>query len=235
MSIIRIPFPNAAPVNITDWEKNVDVTEFNSYGINSAVDYNFDSDTVKQGVRIMVAGTVYLVSSDEAITGTPSDYVKITPAGATAAAAYVVDLTGVSWNSVYNFYTDISGNAYLFNEAKAIYNGVLLEAHTIVGKIAEDGYFSGLLKADTINEKTTNHGVSVNATTGEFIRTKILSKAVSGTSVTITHGLTASKIRGISASVIGSIDIITLTSTTIIVSFSLSITSTCYLTINYID
>lgn len=118
MALTLVPFPASAPTAITDWEKAIDIMEFNTLGVQGASQFNFSSNTIKQGTRIMIGGSVYLADADTAITGTPSDYVKITPAGATASAAYVSSLTGVSWNSVWNFWEDGSGNAYLFNEMK---------------------------------------------------------------------------------------------------------------------
>ncbi len=163
MSITRIDFPNAAPVDITDWEKIIDVAEFNTLGINNPVNWDFSSNTVKQGIRIIIGGTIYQVVTSEAITGTPSDFVKITPAGATAAAAYVASLAGVTWNSVYNHYEDVSGNAYLFNESKQF----LATPHTEVGKFAQLMYSSEIDSgsAPLVLNKTNGQQVGIGNVT----------------------------------------------------------------------
>ena len=140
MSIDRVDFPNAAPIDITDWEDIIDVAEFNTLGTHNPVDWDFAGNTVKQGVQIMIGGSIYLSTTSTAVTGTPSDFVKITPSGSTAAAAYVSSLSGVTWNSVWNFYEDGSGNAYLFNEAKQVAEGVVSSPKTVVGAYAEHAY-----------------------------------------------------------------------------------------------
>jgi hypothetical protein len=99
----------------------------------------------------MIGGTLYLATTATAITGTPSDFVKITPSGATAAAAYVTNLTGVTWNSVWNFYEDVSGNAYLFDEAKQVSLGVITSPKTILGLFAKGAYILDLNVANNVN------------------------------------------------------------------------------------
>lgn len=164
MSIDLVPFPNSAPVDLTDWEKMVDVTEYNSLGTHGQNWWDFSSNTLKQGVRIMIGGSLYLVSSAEAITGTPSDYVRVTPSGSTASAAYVSSLSGVSWNSVWNFYEDGSGNAYLFDEAKA----ELSTPRTEVGRFAQLMYSgeidsgSGPLVINGTNGRNTLIGTTLD-------------------------------------------------------------------------
>jgi hypothetical protein len=73
---------------------------------------------------------VYRADADEAITGTASKYVRITPAGASASAAYVSSLAGVSWNNQYNGYYDASGNLYIFDESRALYDGAVATVKT---------------------------------------------------------------------------------------------------------
>jgi len=70
-----------------------------------------------------MGGTVYHSTAATAIGGGASAYIKLTPSGdgSTLAADYVADLTGVTWNSTYNGYYDISGNAYVFDELDAYY------------------------------------------------------------------------------------------------------------------
>ena len=70
---------------------------------------------VKQGSLFNVGGILYVADADTAISGTEitSLAVKITPSGATASASYVSSLTGVTWNSAYKGWYDISGNLYV--------------------------------------------------------------------------------------------------------------------------
>ena len=134
MALNRVAFPNVNPVDLTDWAKMIDLIEALSLKINLPVDYDFSGDTIKKGTIIMIGGTIYLADSDTAITGSTSDFVKITPSGATATAAYVANLSGVSWNDTYNFYEDVSNNAYIFDEAKAFLVGTYTDPQTVIGR-----------------------------------------------------------------------------------------------------
>ena len=140
MALNRVDFPNVNPVDLTDWAKMIDLIEALSLKINVPVDYDFSSNTIKKGTVIMIGGTIYLADSDTAITGTPSDFVKITPSGAIAAAAYVASLSGVTWNDTYNFYEDVSNNAYIFDETKVVAAGTVTDPKTIMGKFAYNGW-----------------------------------------------------------------------------------------------
>lgn len=86
---------------------------------------------VKKGSLFNIGGAMYIADADTNITGTASDYVKITPAGATASASYVANLTGVTWNTAYNGYYDGTGNLYIFDEAKALSSGAISTIYTI--------------------------------------------------------------------------------------------------------
>lgn len=92
---------------------------------------------IKAGTVILIGGVLYKATTDTAITGTASSYVKITPSGATASAAFVANLTGVTWNDAYGGYYDGSGNLHVFDEGLAVSSGALASAKT------ELGYSSG--------------------------------------------------------------------------------------------
>lgn len=137
MSIILIEQTESVPINDLSWTKVLNTDKFYNLGVSNPVDYDFSGDTLKKGVLINIGGSNYSVTADEAITGTVSPYVKITPSGSTASASFVTDLTGVSWNDTYNFYEDVSGNAYIFNEALS----GISNPRTVIGKFAEDAHF----------------------------------------------------------------------------------------------
>lgn len=118
-----------APASLADYVAQNDKIE-TSY-LNGQNKIPFASDLILQGSVFNIGGSIYRADSDTAITGVASDYVKITPAGATASAAYVTDLTGVTWNQAYNGYYDIGGNLYIFDEGKAMYAG---EIAAVVGR-----------------------------------------------------------------------------------------------------
>lgn len=138
MSIILVEQTQSAPINDNSWERLYETDKFYNLGINNPVDYNFDSDTVKKGVLITIGGSNYETTADTDITGTASDYVKIDMS--TLLPSYVTDLTGVTWNDTYNYYADATGNAYIFNEPKAVYSGTVTSPKTLLGKFAENAY-----------------------------------------------------------------------------------------------
>lgn len=141
MAIILVPQPGATPSSLTDWTNSVESLKQYNLSVNDPVDYDFSGNTIKKGVLITIGGSNYYCNADTAITGTPSDYVKITSAG---VASYVSDLTGVSWNDTYNFYADVSGNAYIFNEAKA---GLV---KTKIGAFANNAYFGNITQTSGV-------------------------------------------------------------------------------------
>ena len=142
MAITKIEFPNSTPSSITDWERSVSMHEYLSYSLNNPISWDFSSNTVKKGVMIQIGGSVYLVDADTAITGTASNYVRITPSGTTATAAYVSSLTGVTWNDAFNFYNDGSGNAYLFDEMQAVADNVITSPKLLGGWISDNPRFN---------------------------------------------------------------------------------------------
>jgi len=137
MAISRVSIPTpSAPVAVSDYVAQNDqlaamVQAFTGRSI-------VDGSTIHAGTAMMIGGVLYKATSDTAISGTSSDYVKITKSGdaLTATASFVSSLAGVSWNHVYGQYQDSSGNMYLFDEAKAIYVGAISTAYTMQGQIS---------------------------------------------------------------------------------------------------
>lgn len=98
----------------------------------SAVPLQVRDGIIPQGVVLQIGGVVYRGDSDTTISGTESPYVRVTPDGATASVSYVADLTGVTWNPLYNGYYDGESPArlYLFNEQLAILAGEMSAVRT---------------------------------------------------------------------------------------------------------
>lgn len=84
---------------------------------------DFINDNVLKGAVFQIGDAIFYADADTAISGTPSNYVQLTPGASTAAAAYVANLTGVTWSDTYNGYYDGSGNLYVFDELLAYANG----------------------------------------------------------------------------------------------------------------
>ena len=129
MAINRISFPSSTPASLTDWSNAVAIIQ--AYANNFEGNIRISGSNVVKGAAFSIGGVYYLADADTAISGTASDYVRITPAGATASAAFVASLTGVTWNSAYNGYYDGSGNLYVFDEIKAYYENDITTLHTI--------------------------------------------------------------------------------------------------------
>ena len=124
MAIILKTAPVDPPLANDDWTRTQDLITMLFLGNNGPILRVVGGNIVKGSV-FQIGGAIYYANSDTAITGSASDYVKITPSGATASASYVADLSGVSWNDEYNGYVDVSGNLYIFDEAIAISDGEL--------------------------------------------------------------------------------------------------------------
>lgn len=182
---------------------------------------NFDSDLILEGSIFNIGGSVYRADADTAITGVASDYVKITPAGATASAAYVSNLTGVTWNSAYNGYYDVGGNLYLFDEGKALYNAQIatvfgryamqqksgdvycgrdlyLKRHlTISGNIVGNALISGLSTIGGTLGVTGAETAASHKNDNVFLKWKLFTGNLDGNGdANFAHGITVTKIIG---------------------------------------
>ena len=147
MAINKVPYPTT-PVPVSDdWARVVNVLQTNYLEIENKIKIDFGNDNVLKGAVFNIGGAVYLADSDTAITGTASDYVKLTPGTSTATAAYVSSLSGVTWNDTYNGYYDVSGNLYVFNEVKARAEGGITD---VQGRFVEHDRDGGIyLDAET--------------------------------------------------------------------------------------
>jgi hypothetical protein len=135
-NIVRIPAAATTPAAVSDYQKQNDLLYvFGLWGM-GAFPLDLTNNKVVKGAIFNVGGVVYKASADETITGTPSNYVKLTPisAGAECSAVYVANLSGVSWSDTYNGYVDGSGNLYLFDELLALAAGAVTSPKTFIGR-----------------------------------------------------------------------------------------------------
>jgi hypothetical protein len=86
------------------------------------------SGQIRVGATFNIGGAIYLATSPESITGTPSEFVRLVPDGSECTAEYAANLTGVAWNDTFSGYYDVSGNYYIFDEGKAIADGLISTA-----------------------------------------------------------------------------------------------------------
>lgn len=217
MALTRIDNPTpSAPEALADYVQILAVAnaaQLQALRGNSHSCIDFANNFAREGVVFYVAGVLYKAVTDQAIGGTPSKYVKITPSEATAAIDYVASLAGVSWNDAQSGYYDGSGNLYVFDEARAVYDGVVSAGKTLAGQIA---YIAGAL---FVKAGITMAGALGGATTGNFsgiitasggitensvtMRRKIINIGDWNMDTTITknvaHGLTLANIRSAQA------------------------------------
>lgn len=128
MAIEKITAPSAVPASIADWEAVLDIQAALLLAVQGAE--RIVGSNVVKGAVFLVGGATYLATADTAITGSASDYVKLTVSldGLTLEPSYVADLTGVTWDSANNGYYDASGNLYVFDELKALSLGTITTA-----------------------------------------------------------------------------------------------------------
>ena len=126
----------------------------------------FVSTNVPQGATFQIGGVIYYGSTDTVITGTPSNYVKLTPnvgdSGATCDAAFVANLTGVTWSKIYNGYYDVSGNLHIFDEVTAILAGHLSGSNTKFSQLFNAHLGQNLKPTDAVTFATVNTGQGAN-------------------------------------------------------------------------
>lgn len=130
MAIVQVPFPTTPSPVTGDWAYMVDLIK--ALGQNNSDPAQVDGSNIPEGAVFVIGGDFYKGTSDTAITGTSSDYVKITLS--TLAASFVSSLSGVTWNKTYNGYYDTTGNLYIFDEITAYLNGDISTFYTAIGK-----------------------------------------------------------------------------------------------------
>jgi hypothetical protein len=146
MAIEKITAPSAVPASVADWEAVLDIQAALLLAVQGAE--RIVGGNVVKGAVFLVGGATYLATADTAITGSASDYVKLTVSldGLTLAPSYVADLTGVAWDPANNGYYDIDGNLYVFDELKALAGAAIAAAalRAIGGKNLAAGWAKAL-------------------------------------------------------------------------------------------
>ncbi len=120
MPIVRIPYGNALLTNQTDYARINNLLETGFLQVNKSI-WEDAANNIVQGAVFQIGGTVYYANAATAIGGGASAYIKLTPSGdgSIVTPTYVANLIGITWNSAYNGYYDVGGNAYVFDEILA--------------------------------------------------------------------------------------------------------------------
>ena len=161
MAIARVDFPTVPNPVAGDWALLTELVSKSFKNINNPL--QAISGNIPQGSLFQVGDVIYYANADYAITGTSSNYVKLTPtvSGDELNAAYVSSLTGVSWNKIYNGYYDVSGNLYVFDEAKAIYANILAVSYT---RLLADPIFNAVTAKTLALSNNANIGGTLGVT-----------------------------------------------------------------------
>lgn len=125
MAINKLYSPTDPPTANTDWTRMKAIVD--ALALQNEQPLRVVGSNVVKGALFYIGGTFYLADSDTAISGTASNYVKITPSGdgSTCSASFVSSLTGVTWSATYLGYYDSGSPAsfYVFDEGKAFTAG----------------------------------------------------------------------------------------------------------------
>lgn len=168
MAINRVLNPVAAgtpPTITTGYEYQNNVLEV--LAENAGDPNRVDGSNIVKGATFYIQGVWYRADSTTAITGTASNYVKITPSGATASASFVTSGTFTGnrvWDEDYNGWYDGSGNLYVFDEGLAEIDGDIAASKT------PNGTVRGLVVQDAIDcnislSKTVTTRIGLSKTT----------------------------------------------------------------------
>src|SRR5574344_1590241 len=128
MPIAQVNGPSDAPEQLTDWQKISNIFQATWLRLTGALIVN--GSTIMKGSAVNIGGAWYVASTDTAITGTASEYVKLTVSGSSVAAAFVANLAGVNWSKDWNGWYDALGSYYIFDEVKAFGAGLIPTMHS---------------------------------------------------------------------------------------------------------
>lgn len=131
MPITQVNGPSDAPEQLTDWQKITNIFQATWLRLTGALIVN--GSTIMKGSAVNIGGAWYVAGTDTAITGSASEYVKLTVSGSSVAASFVANLTGVNWNKEWNGWYNASGEYYIFDEVKAFGAGLITTMHSMAG------------------------------------------------------------------------------------------------------
>jgi hypothetical protein len=129
MALVLIPGPDNAPSASNDWDKINNVLQ--TIGLDTSSPLRISGSNILRGSVIFFAGAWYVADADTAITGSTTNYVRLTNSAGTVTAAFVSSFSGVTFNRTWNGWYDSSLRLYLFDEIKAYAAGAVTSPVTI--------------------------------------------------------------------------------------------------------
>jgi hypothetical protein len=124
---LKITGPGDAPEEMLDWQKISELFQATWLRLNAPP--VVDGIYIRRGSAVCVGGKWYVATTDETITGTKTDFVKLTVSGDTLVASFAANLSGVAWNTQWSGWY-ASGSLYLFDEIKALAGGHISRMYT---------------------------------------------------------------------------------------------------------
>lgn len=149
MAISQVLGPGDNPETVADWQKITNIFQATWLRLTGALIVNGSS--IMKGSAVNIGGAWYVATSDTAITGSASEYVKLTVSGSSVTAAFVANITGVNWNKEWNGWYDALGNYYIFDEVKAFGAGVISTMHSMAGWRPRNIESAKILSQNTAN------------------------------------------------------------------------------------
>lgn len=129
MALVLIPGPDNAPSTAADWDKINKVLQTIGLDVNSPA--RISGRNILRGSVIFFAGAWYVATSDTAITGSTTNYVRLTNNAGAITAAFVSSLSGVTFNKTWNGWYDSASRLYLFDEVAAYADGQISSLTTV--------------------------------------------------------------------------------------------------------
>lgn len=178
MAFTLISAPDSVPTSTADWAKinNVLLT----IGMALLSPARISGGNVIRGSVVHFAGAWYVTDSDTAISGTASNYVKLTNTAGTVTASYSANLTGVSWNKTWNGYYNAGGEYFIFDVMKARGAGLISDTYGLTFWQPQDAGMAKFLGA-ALSPTNLTLPITNGSTSGVKYR------RISSTSPTVTH------------------------------------------------
>lgn len=129
MALVLIPGPDNAPSTAADWDKINDVLQ--TIGLDTSSPIRVVGSNIVRGSVVFFAGAWYVATSDTAITGSATKYVRLTNSAGTITASFVSSLSGVTFNKTWNGWYDSASRLYLFDEVAAYATGQISALTTV--------------------------------------------------------------------------------------------------------
>jgi len=140
MALTERPFGYPKPTETADYQKQNAILEAFLNDCNRTYKIDFDNDLIRAGSIFFLGGILLEAESNQSISGTTSDIVKIKISDYTAE--YVSSMTGIEWNNAYNGYYDSDGNLYIISESLEKLNNEITDLKTIKEKTFLDLYMT---------------------------------------------------------------------------------------------